>query len=84
MSIVDRLKRYNQKAIADALDPDFAEAVVETVGFLEGIEYTPVIHGKWIPLGDIAECSVCGDTACCVGSYCPTCGAKMDNNVSIP
>lgn len=40
MNLIDRLKRYSQKAIADALDPDFADAVAEAVihiGAAEGL-----------------------------------------------
>ena len=38
MNLLDRLKRYSQKAIADALDPDFAEAVAEAVIHIEAVE----------------------------------------------
>lgn len=37
-----------------------------------------VKHGKWIKVGDNSyRCSVCGDVSCCMGDYCPDCGAKM-------
>lgn len=34
--------------------------------------------GKWIKVGDNAyRCSVCDEVSCCMGSYCPDCGADM-------
>lgn len=81
----NRLKRYSKKAIADALDPDFADAVWEAA------DVQSVAHGKWEEvqewMGDVEySCSVCGcyapwkelttDQVCT--EYCPHCGAKMD------
>ena len=37
-NLIDRLNRYSQKAIADALDPDFAEAVAEAVVHIRAAE----------------------------------------------
>lgn len=36
--------------------------------------------GKWEDVnsdGSLWRCSVCQDTACCNGNYCPNCGARM-------
>ena len=37
-NVVERLKRYSQKAIADALDPDFADAVGDAIMNIEAAE----------------------------------------------
>ena len=37
-NVVERLKRYSQKAIADALDPDFADAVGDAIINIEAAE----------------------------------------------
>lgn len=35
-------------------------------------------HGKWTKVGDHTyRCSVCNDVSCCMGDYCPDCGADM-------
>ena len=79
-NLPDRLKRYSKKAISDALDPDFADAVWEAAA-------APVVHGKnlkeeWPSLFECSIChwscwdTYCGDTD--TYNYCPNCGAKMD------
>ena len=35
----DRLKRYSRKALADAFDPDFADAVLEAADKIEDMTY---------------------------------------------
>ena len=77
----NRLKRYSKKAIADALDPDFADAVWEAA------DVQSVVHGKnldekWPSLFKCGIChwscwdTYCGDTD--TYNYCPNCGARMD------
>lgn len=43
----------------------------------------PVVRGRWVKdkqsLWSVAECSVCGDFTVETGSYCPNCGAEMEN-----
>ena len=39
VDLSDRLKRYSKKAIADALDPDFADAVWEAADEIEDMTY---------------------------------------------
>ena len=50
------------------------------------IEAEPVKHGQWIQKCDSAVCSVCGDRCYSLSvmeyKYCPTCGAKMDEEVT--
>lgn len=93
MNLVDRLKRYSQKAIADALDPDFAEAVVKATDFLEskiGLTFSKLERptGRWMEIEDqyldVAVCSCCGvveyfNKGYKKYNYCPTCGTKMEN-----
>lgn len=52
----------------------------------------PVVHGQWIPIGDMAECSECGECVTDSGEdgtekfrpfqrfykFCPSRGARMD------
>ena len=77
----NRLKRYSKKAIADALDPDFADAVWEAA------DIKPVVHCRDLSADwdSLFECSVChwtcwdiytGDTD--TYNYCPNCGAIVD------
>ena len=62
--------------------------------FVNENDFTPVVHGRWIPISDgaWAECSECGEACdvsdnggmtafelfCDCYKYCPNCGAKMD------
>lgn len=52
------------------------------------IEAEPLKHGRWVPCGDYAKCSICNGSS---GrqfdgvepvprftAYCPNCGARMD------
>ena len=47
MNLVDRLNRYSFKAIADALDPDFAKAVVKATDYLE---MDLAKTGRWVEI----------------------------------
>lgn len=41
-------------------------------------ELTKRKKGEWTKIGDRAyRCSVCNDVSCCMGDYCPDCGADM-------
>ena len=66
----------------------------EAVHRLPVADVAPVVHGRWIRIGDDAwaECSECGDCYsscdnggtpefmlfCDLYKYCPSCGARMD------
>ena len=53
-------------------------------------DVAPVVHGQWIPIGDMAECSECGECVTDSGEdgtekfrlfqrfykSCPSCGAR--------
>ena len=60
------------------------------VNALPTADVAPVVHGKWIDMGDFEQCSVCtctrlkevqtvyGKAIWIKTQYCPACGAKMD------
>ena len=59
------------------------ERVLELLEDAPTVDAEPVRHGHWIytptePLGYV--CSECGKSSCGF-TYCPNCGAKMDEEV---
>lgn len=66
------------------------ESVRATIDHMPTVDAEPVRHGHWDDMGDFEQCSVCHGThlkvyQTCYGkmtwvnmSYCPNCGAKMD------
>ena len=61
--------------------------------WFEHVDAVPIRHGFWIDMGDFEQCSVCygthlkevqtyyGKMLWLKTSYCPNCGAKMDEVV---
>ena len=70
------------------------EYVIEILDDIPAADVAPVVHGRWGKDRDFIKCSACGFgmyphwcrfmDGVCVGvgysepSYCPNCGAKMD------
>ena len=88
--LLRRLKRYSPKAITDALDPDFSQAVQEAIKELEDADelLSYEKHGKWktdeLPTEVSIEKFICLRCSNCnqfapIGKYCKECGARMDN-----
>ena len=94
----DALKRKAQKVAAESCKMQMT-AKVETVlnQFIDWIENAPtidaapVVHGRWIRVGNHWKCSVCekddysayfwgADTMELQDFYCPNCGAKVDGS----
>ena len=87
-SLTDRLRRYSQLVITNALDPDFANAVWEAADRIELIEGQPSVgriagpaikivkDGFWYASSFV--CSECEGEADSRYRFCPHCGAKME------
>lgn len=64
--------------------PDGVDAIdIKDVDAIPAADVAPVVHGKWgdnrIAGSMLVKCSVCGfDCGANSFSYCPNCGAKMD------
>lgn len=66
-----------QDEIHEKVKPDFLK-ICEEVNKDNGAELKPKL-GKWIQVDDVSyKCSVCGETSCCRGLFCPDCGTKME------
>lgn len=79
--------------------PMWGSAAVMLADSIPSADVAPVVHGQWIswenaenyvPSPDRHECSVCHDAAQVLingfellSEYCPNCGAKMDESMSI-
>ena len=64
------------------------ECPADAAEYLQGIpaaDVAPVVHAHWEPKlarygpdGWICTNPKCGVLSCCKGTFCPNCGAKMD------
>ena len=77
---------------ADKMLEEYQHGIYDTTDLAEMLDYMPaadvqeVKHGRWITKGQDIFCSVCGEESAytwCGASkfsnYCPSCGAKMEN-----
>lgn len=83
-AIVERFSHYGWGGETDG------EIVLEAVEDAPTVEAAPVVHGRWVDMGDFCQCSACksvklkeidtyyGKAAWIKTPYCPRCGAKMD------
>ena len=89
MALID--KEAIKKFIADGLNSgEFghdAVTILAEVEYMPTVDAEPVRHGRWI-FGtanhrEYMKCSVClkSQTPTGVFTYCPNCGAKMDEEV---
>lgn len=70
----------------------YRQYTVEVLENAPTVDAAPVVHGRWIDMGDFESCSVCKSTQLkkfesmygtaervwTKTNYCPDCGAKMD------
>ena len=70
-----RVAKHNQDVLEDAIDQ-----IDKNIK-----DWVPVRHGRWVAIGadkrgrgGIFRCSSCNKTYPFICSYCPNCGAKMD------
>ena len=87
-TLPNRLRRYSKKTIIDAVDPDFADAVVEAANLIDHMDNSlstdriagPAVklirNGFWYSSSFV--CSECEGEVDARYSYCPNCGAKME------
>lgn len=80
---IKKVKAYKISAPTDGVEKVInavIEAIAHSIAELPATDVVEMQHGRWIDVnGDrsIFKCSVCGETSCCIGRYCPNCGAKM-------
>lgn len=91
MSNIECLKKIQDKEILEgkkrhctihySIKLETLNNVLETIDSMLGADVTPVIHAKWSTrtekCNDIV-CSHCGMLSIWEFSYCPGCGARMD------
>lgn len=92
MDLVKRLSRYSAVCVANALDKDFAEAIVDAIETLKAIcaidgfllSTKDVKAGRWIRVSKYtSRCSSCRQYWIQTEEeanyhFCPNCGARMD------
>ena len=72
------INKYQSEATVDV----FRYEVIEDLNNAPTVDAVPVRHGKWLWL-DGVRCSQCNYKLATTGlpSYCPNCGARMDEEV---
>lgn len=69
------------KSAEDFMTVGYDHAIADVVVTVHEHPTADVVErkrGKWIKVGDNSYmCSVCGEISCCMGNYCPDCGADM-------
>ena len=88
---------YEAKSLERAIDaapritPSTKSMLKKIIRSAPAADVEPVVHGEWIVCGDGADvpfmCSHCGKTVAAshkrmYDNYCPSCGAKMDLEVT--